>query len=711
MRGRVAFVLLAVVLACLPLGRGQAAAGKPALDRSFQELGYGDRTVRSMHGSIDYVFPVPGGQAPQAGSQIELVISHSPLLVPDRSTVTVVANGRSLTSAFLTSDSRDRGRVAIPLPVEGFGGDGYSVQVRFHLRLSREQCEETQNPALWATVHGDSRLTLSLAPSPERAGLEHLPGLLRPSAATGAPGPLPIGLPADGGAPAVLQAAGLVAFQYGRWAVTAGDDPLIDAVVDQGAVTGGVLVGDGPWLPPREPEAPVRWDGQSLTGPDGPIARDHGVLAVTSPERPLLVVTGATPAAVLTAAEAIAQPERRAALRGSYAIVTDEPVAWDDRGRPWRNGAASFAQLGVERQERRGPGEHAVRVRFERPPGWVLKAGSTLELFVESAPALRPETSWLSARVNGIELGSRPLEPGGNGPRPYTFPLPADQLTTTLDGRSPRALDLEVRLYLDLPEAGCLQAVPDSAWAAILPGSAWRLPHATYRGLDLGRFPAMFFSPAREPVSVVIPDSAGAAELSAGLTLMAALGRWSGSDDATWPRLVRASDLRDGERRSHHLVLVGDPEQNAVSEAAAKADRTLFDAVDPPVYQQGAGGERRWGILQLGRSPWGRSRVVLTVTGSDADGLRRAAAALATRETLAQIHGRMVMLIDGLPPQSIQGADPAGPPPATLAPRVEQSVRERLQPWQVAGAVLLGGFVAAVALLLLVRSRGGADRY
>lgn len=694
-----AFILIAVH------GRTQPASGQTPTSRSFRELGFGDQTARSMYGSVSYFLPVPPGQAPQPGSQIELIVSHSPLLAPDRSTMTVVVNDQRLVSTFLTPENRERSSLMIPLPVEAFSGAGYFVEVRVFMRLALDQCEETQNPALWATVHGDSRLTLPLASNTNGPGLQDLAGVLRPPSDDGN-GRLTIGLPSGGGTAEELRAAGLVAFQYGRWAIQSNTDPLIEASTDPASMRSGVLVGTGGSLHPNVPAGPVHWDGQTFAGSSGAIPAGDGVLVLTGAERPLLLVSGATPEAVRLAAEAVAQPERRATLRGNAVSVADGDVAYNDLGRPWRDSAATFAQLSVDRRVFNGPGEHHVQLAFERPPGWTLKDGSTLDLVIESSSTVRSETSWVSVRVNGIDGGTQRLEPSGSEPGRYTFRLPADQLNTTLDGQPVRRLELEIRLYLDHPEGGCIQSAPESVRATLVPASAWRLPHDTYMGLDLGRFPAMFFSADRGPVAVVLPDAAGAVELTAALTVMAALGRWSGSDDAVWPRLVRAGDLTESERRSHHLILVGDPEQNAIGEAAARADRSLFEPVEPPVQHRNGSGVAHWGTLHLDRSPWGRSRIVLAVMGANAGGLDIAASALATRATLARLQGRTAVLTGDLPPQSVEGADPAPAPPTSLAPAVEEDWIDRMRPWQVVGAVLLGAFVIIVALTLIVRLRG-----
>ena len=84
----VALILLFVASApakAAPSGVEQSAPSDA--EQAFRALGCGDRTARALDGSLDYFFPIPLGQAPQAGSQITLSFSHSPLLLADRSTI------------------------------------------------------------------------------------------------------------------------------------------------------------------------------------------------------------------------------------------------------------------------------------------------------------------------------------------------------------------------------------------------------------------------------------------------------------------------------------------------------------------------------------------------------------------------------------------------------------------------------------------------
>lgn len=130
----------------------------------FADLGYGDRTAFGIDAVLDYYFPIPTGLRPRSNGVLTLHFTHSPLLCADRSTITVVLNGRSLGSTRLTPDNAEAGVLSVVLPIAGFDGPGLFFQVRLHMRLTDDICEEVQNPALWTVVKGDSTLQLDLQP-------------------------------------------------------------------------------------------------------------------------------------------------------------------------------------------------------------------------------------------------------------------------------------------------------------------------------------------------------------------------------------------------------------------------------------------------------------------------------------------------------------------------------------------------------------------
>ncbi len=708
--------LLAAALPALLIGpvlahRGapQALADGSAGPRTFSALGYGDRTARTIYGSLDYFFPVSRSQSVQAGTTLDLDISHSPLLVPDRSTATVVVNGQSVTSAFLTPQNQSHGHLAVQVPAEPEASGGLFVQVAFSLRLTHETCEETQNPALWATVHGDSQLTLATGAA-KAPGLQDLDALFAPSPADTAP--LALTLPANP-APEEVEAAGDVAFQAGRWAQLAGQDPDITLSTSPAAGQAAILVGSGPALQPAGTWGGIAWNGSAFSAGGAAVSPDRGLLALGN--GPQLLVSGGTPAATRDAAQMLANRQRRPQLAGDHAVLTSGTPLTAAAPPAWSASAASFAQLGLDRRQVSGPGEHDVELSFERPSGWTLGDGSVLQLSAAASTALHADTSWIGASVNGFDLGTQKLQTGDGTTHSYRFDLPAELLNTDLNGTPQRRLDLQVRVYLDISQAGCTQSAPDSAWAAIEPTSAWLLPHTRYTGRDLGRFPAGLLGADGGPLTVVLPAKPAPAELNAGMQVLAALGRWTAEDVTQLPRLVLADQLPLDQPGHGNFILIGGPDRNLISGVAERAEPGLFVQPVPAASISADGKAGGW--LRLAPSPWDKNATVLAVAGADDAGLQAAAAALTKRAQLATLRGGAAAIGAGLPPQTSPSSDSAETAPQALAPRLvgpaaqpkasTAKKMQRLHTWQVVGAVLLGAFVTIIGAVLFVKLRPG----
>lgn len=476
--------MLAIVLT--PAARGQVAAGTPlsatpgasphAIDATpgalatpvagepepgtLAAFGYDDMTAQGMYASLNYYVPLPPDSMATEGGELHLVYSHSPLLVSDLSTMTVVINGQSVESVHLAPDNEDHARLVVPMPVAGFKGNTIAIRIAFHLRLTRDQCEVADDPALWASIHKESSLSFQTTSDDSALLLTDLPRLFQTQGANAPLAPAII-LPEAPG-PEVLDAAGIVAYQFGRWSGRVQQDPVLGTLSASAPApdVAALLIGQGKDLPVGERWGGVTWDGTQFLLNDVPVPADSGVLALRQQPVPQLLVSGTTPEAVRKAALALTHPLDDAFF-GSSAVVIGEAlpgVAATRNG--WTDGAASFAQLGMASQEITGPGLHYTDLRFERPAGWVLRDGGTLQLALSVSPGVRTETSWVRAIVNGVDIGAQPLHDSTKDGNRYVFVLPAGRLNNDLDGQPLRQLSVQLRIYLDTPQQGCEVSIP-----------------------------------------------------------------------------------------------------------------------------------------------------------------------------------------------------------------------------------------------------------
>ncbi|WP_322490024.1 cellulose biosynthesis cyclic di-GMP-binding regulatory protein BcsB [Chloroflexus sp.] len=666
---------LLTVIAPAPV-QGQSAA------KRFADLGYGDRTARGIDAVLDYYFPIPMGLRPANDGLLTLRFSHSPLLRPDRSTITVALNGQALASSRLTAENATDGVLAVPLPVAGFTGPGLFVQVQVHMRLTDDACEEVQNPALWTVVSGDSTLRLDLQPVMEGT-LADLAALFGPLPLSAPTTRVPLALvlsPATD--PATLQAGGIAAFAVGQWAALAGQDPVLTVADVLPGQAPAIVVALGPL--PAGDWGSVRWNGTAYEVDGQAIPVDHGILVLAPTAPPQLLVAGATPTALTYAAQALTTALPAAPVLAAPAAPPAPVTA------AWREGAASFAQLGITQRRVSGAGEHQIDYAFERPPGWDLRVGATLELHVVTAAGLTPATSWLAVAVNGITLGSQRLRVETNAVERYRFDLPADLLNSDLAGTPLRRIDLQVRLYLDLPNIGCEEVDTSAAWAVIEPTSVWRLPYDPAAANDLGRFPAALIGDTS--ARLVLPAQPTDIEIQAGLELAAAIGRWSATPDVLPPRLVTADAV--GDERSGPLAILGDHNRNLLANALNVTANAPF------VYQPGRSAQA---MLHIVPSPWQSGARLLLIEAADGAGMRLGVQALRERVLLSVLRGVQAQITSDLNTTVVPLTPPLAAPPQTLTPQIEVALLERIPVWQFVGGILLIALLATAVLVVRIR--------
>lgn len=675
---------------------------------SFAAFGYDDVTARGMFTSATFTFPLPLVTSAPEGGRLDLRYSHSPLLIGDLSTMTVLVNGQSIESVHLVEETAEGASLVVDLPTLGEDAEAVQVTLAFHLRLTREACEVPDDPALWVTIHDTSRIELPVGAGEAEIHLADTPRLLTRSMEETGAGPV-IVLP-DRAHPEEMDAAGIVAYQLGRWSGMADEPIVLGDVVPEvpGPEQAAILVGTGESLELSRDWGPLSWDGERFLLDGEPVPEGHGVLAVRQQPVPQVLVSGASPDAVLLAANALSRPMDWPAFDAPVVVITGELPEVNQGRYAWGQEAASFAQLGLFRQDVTGPGEHFIDIPLERPADWVLQEGSRLELDLQVSPSVRSETSWVRVTVNGQDIGTEPLRVDEEGVQTYTFDIPVGIANADLDGQPERELMVQVRVFLDYPHEACESIDPQSTWAALLPTSALYLPHGTYDGMDLGRFPAGLVS-VDDPtgLSVIVPEHPTPEERQAALQAIAAVGRWNAWTEPVTPQVMTPAEISDEEMQDRSIIVVGGRGQNEATESFGD---DVLPAVEPPVYTSA---DDPYGVLAMGASPWaeGKTALVLSGSGEEGEGILLAAAALGDGEVLSGMQGTRIAVTGDLGPQTVVGANPANEVPEELAPQILPDERpwiERIAAWQVVGAIVLVAFLALVIGVVMLRwVRGG----
>ncbi|MCB0166218.1 MAG: cellulose biosynthesis cyclic di-GMP-binding regulatory protein BcsB [Anaerolineae bacterium] len=253
---------------------------------------------------------------------------------------------------------------------------------------------------------------------------------------------------------------------------------------------------------------------------------------------------------------------------------------------------------------------------------------SYLELHTQHFPPTPDKPSVVRVVMNGRLLTTFPLAASNAVSNVVRINLPQETFTA---GSNSMRVDLDTSETCE--EGGALVdfIVDDSS----LVGFAYeQRPYPT----DLGLYPYPFSETgfSMVPVTIVLPDEPSSQTLAAAATVAAGLGR--ASEGMIEINTVLAGDLTPDIRDEHHLIIIGQPDNNSLL-----SDLTLPVAINSKNLKPG------YGIIQEVISPWNELRLALVVSGPDEKGVLKASQALNRQVNFLGMRGPVAIVIDLLP--------------------------------------------------------------
>ncbi len=644
----------------------------PRQTHTFEDYGYGDRTTYGMFGALEYYFPVPENLVLLDGSKLDLVLSYSPILKSNRSTMTIIINGVAVHSTQLVETTQKYTTISVDLPTYMFQDDvdraeGLVIQVKFFMRITDLVCEETNHPAQWATIHRESSLTINAQKRrvPNDLALLPYPFIVQND-------------PEEGGVTFSFSSLPTseelnTAFQVSRYLGEGLSQGLLNMVVNQ---DGGIS--------PDEPSIAIGFS------PDGTLTSSPAKIALLPVEnQAILSISGESP---LLAAEILRHRDFKDQLAGQSVEVFDDglPIS-EDVGWPWKSGAATFSQLGVSDQIVRGVGQQSLFLFFRRPPGWQLEIDQIyLGLNITPSPMLLSNQSGVRIKINGIDVGAISIDDKRDDGDFYRVNLPADLMNVTPDIRYTDELNLELIFTHQLDQTACEPINAENAWTIVHANSFFYFPHSKHDLPDLSLFPYPFLNTGRdEPILFVLPSRPTNDEIAATLIIGQILGKYS-FNPHTEVHVVYSGDIQE---ISSNAILVGTPERNRwVRAAESILEKPQQGLVHPAVARDAIGN-----LKQLA-SPWSAGNWVLIVSGEQ--DLPAIAKSLDVKLPSASI-------IAVRENQTIEPVfrDVRGP----RIPEPYRQVRPRLIPkpptWQIVAGVFLVTALVIVIIIFLYRRK------
>jgi hypothetical protein len=611
----------------------KAEAQSTVVELNLEQLGYGNVRLEGLNGTASIWVPTQSDWLiKETPITMTLTYIASPLLIAEKSTLTVYANDFPVTSIRPISDGAQH-TVSFSIPSTRFGTTdyGFLLGMTGELVIDDGLCRDVSNPGQWLEIQGTSSLqfwpVLDLAPPT----LDDLPtAVIVQNPTVTNPPPTVFVLP-DNPTAVELSTAAKVAARLTRSAASSGNrltpfevetySSIKEAQQSQGNF---VVIGE----PSRQHLVEQLQDilatqmsgDKFLTTDNVEMPAEHGVVQIISspwnPARHILLVSGGSPEGLELAGNAFEHTPTFNAFDGQFKFISGlEPEQDSDGTNIWESPTVSFAELGFGDARIVGMGTFSQSYDFRVPPGWQFGSGSELELNIATSPALDSTESHIAVYLNEIPVGVVVARTEG-AEQTVRFPLPVDVINETPMGTHPQAISLrlDVSNYMNIEI--CEIVFYEAAWTQINSNSTLIIPESSYLPYpDIHLLPYPFVSDNdASPTTIIVPEDPTTNEIDQLLAVAATLGRFSPGDFEL--NVTTSAEASPASLSDSHLIVLGTLDRNPLIE---EFNASLGEINDPGVYEALANPE--FGILREDLSPWNNELAVLLFYSQSENGL------------------------------------------------------------------------------------------
>lgn len=603
-----------------------------------------DLTIQGVTNRQDYYFEIPRSRKVAPGSYVELHFSHSPALIQDRSTITVLLDDRPLGSQFLTAANQKNATWKLELDGMELAAGFHKFSLIVHMEATDNLCMDQNNPVNWFVLHKESVLHLRYEDQAVESDLSWYPipflekGSLAPYNTVFVVPDEPTERELIGLAKLARHFTELVPNLAHRvrlesdltddvlksshqiWIGSAGSWKGPGAGLERAALqaSGGGLEAGAVWI------RPSRWNAEYrtllITGRDDGL--DRAVAMMTDPALYGQLSGGFAGAAGVKMTESAGQTDNP----GHARIVTLESLNYDD--------------LVIE-----GLMVGSALIAYNVPAEYDLSRGGKLHLMFRHSKSLNFAQSQAVIKINGIPAASTYLSKESSD----FGVLEADIPEAALQGGY---INAEIMFQFGSAGEACTGGAFIGNWAVIDNASYFSFSSLPNRDLKLFNLPYPFVSAsAWNPVTILLPDKPTSEEL----TLFATVNGQYGGDPASYANVRLAAlpdDVTGGEPwLSDHLIMIGladrlpswlggldripvahtDGGWKANTESVTLTDTARADA----------------GLIELFPSPFRDGRDILLLSATSKARLEAVGRALLQPRTRDQMNGQ-VIVIDGL---------------------------------------------------------------
>ncbi len=636
-----------------------------------------DLTLNGIAGYYRLDFSIPRTWKPVDGSKLELVLSHSPSLIPALSSARVILNGTVIYTVRLDEGNQLATKYIIEIPTDQLKEfNALELVANQHYMI---ECEDPFDPTLWTAVSKNSKIHVHYRPVAPFVDLAAYPYPIfdewdfsrtmlhfvlpsQPSAQT-------------------LRSIARLQVALGRqinWRKVDFDVTTVTPTTYNGHT---VLVGTPDENPaimalmdlPPEKQFPLMLErGRGFSTPGGTRVGDsEGVLIFTyHPENPdlsLLIVSGNTPAGVEKAIEALAVLPYERGINGQALVVQSVQPRPQVEERikethiPLKD-EFTLEEIGFDDLTVRGFYASPIMLDLlEHADAHPVDFKQKFKLVYSYGAQLQNRLSSLEIVFNGVSIGSKNLNnPEGENLAELTVDIPARLIAPH------NRLVIRFHLYPD-NFFYCGRTGDRHLWATVHKTSTLTMPRNFYTHLpDLGLlryewFPYTMYQDLQQ-TTIVVPDHPSAMDWAGLLTVSNELGRATISDGILLDAYTFSNLPSEAKANDHLIVIDSSPSAEVVKKLVGNT-RLYYNSETNRVMKTIEDRELKSihfataGIIEQIVSPFNEERTVLLLRGQDDESLKQALESVADPAKRAKLEDNLAFAYSDENLKSVKTAD------------------------------------------------------
>lgn len=622
-------------------------SGKSSAESVKIEITGGSNAIaRGVYVTRDFWFELSEDWAFPENSILELKFSHTPIVVKQKSTLTVLINESPVETIYLDASNIQKGTLTVSVPGRLLKGGMNVLQIATKMRTDIEDlCEDVHNPGLWMLVERESFMQINYKE------MEIVPDLKGFPAGYANPDLLyqkeeenrinTVIVVTDEPSQAELEAAGALAVVFGehiglgkgQFIVVPSSQLSVSQLQNRHVVLVGTLehlsrFTGGNWNVPL-PSTMIQSSGEGY------------LMEFPSPFskfRRLLVMTGRDDKALKLVSDNIRNPATLKNLKGP-AVAFERPPVFEVSS-DVRTDAVFMVRLKDLKMtdlSARGKFYHSLTFTMPNPYVGKVRDGAFIRLSMSHSELVLPESSSLLVKVNGEPVRSVRLTKESAPRNTWDVRLPLEYLNS-------RFLTFELEIFMDIGDPDCFYNHPEMAWFTLHNETLLYLPIDSAQSDTLANFPYMFLLWNRfDNLASILVDPISEASLSASFNTTAFLSQSLRSPNWVDVMVAKSDSVTDEQFAGMNFLVFGTIEKLKADKrwasllpvelAGGEADEA-HPAIDSGLLSSA-------GFLSIVKNPANPRRRILFVTGAGDAEIERAAAFLFKTGSVEWVRGEL----------------------------------------------------------------------